>query len=297
MATTIFRFYNTETTTHFYTANPDEVDVILETLPHYRFEGPKFNVEAGNTNVFRLFNLETGAHLYTTDQNERSILLQSSNFRDEGVAYTLDGSGTDVHRYFHTHTGTHFFTNSETEKADIDANLPHLRYEGVAYRANPTHETETGTAFSDTINTENISELFANVVGLAGDDNLSSDKLGWMFGGPGDDTITFDQLTEDARILNSGADFIEVYGGSGADTFVIQEQQSTVRYIHDFDFFEGDRIKLVNANGDTVAPTNNGNLFGETPTFGSQGSLGLISGLTWGSTYLTGTVISDDFFI
>ena len=62
MATTIFRFYNTETTTHFYTANPDEVDVILETLPHYRFEGPKFNVEAGNTNVFRLFNLETGAH-------------------------------------------------------------------------------------------------------------------------------------------------------------------------------------------------------------------------------------------
>ena len=49
----------------------------------------------------------------------------------------------------------------------------------VAHRANPTHETETGTAFSDTINTENISEVF-NVVGLAGDDNLSSDKLGWM---------------------------------------------------------------------------------------------------------------------
>ena len=284
MATTIFRFYNTETTTHFYTANPNEVDVILETLPQYSFEGPKFNVEAGNTNVFRLFNLETGAHLYTTDQNERAVLSQSPNFRDEGVAYTTDNSGTDVHRYFHTETGTHFFTNSETEKADIDANLPHLRYEGVAYRANPTHETETGTSFGDTINTENISEDFANVVGLAGDDNLSSDKLGWIYGGPGDDTITLKALDIDA---SSSAGFLEVYGGSGADTFVI-EQHFSVRYIHDFDFFEGDRIQFVDETGDSVSPVSSAD-FG----FGT----GVIGSVLWGTTHLTGTAIQDDFFI
>ena len=296
MATTIFRFYNTETTTHFYTANPDEVDVILETLPQYSFEGPKFNVEPGNINVFRLFNLETGAHLYTTDQNERAVLSQSSNFRDEGVAYTLDGSGTDVHRYFHTGTGTHFFTNSETEKADIDANLPHLRYEGVAYRANPTHETETGTSLGDTINTENISEPFANVVGLAGDDNLSSDKLGWIYGGPGDDTITLKALDIDAsQSESSGAGFLEVYGGSGADTFVI-EQHFSVRYIHDFNFFEGDRIKFVDEAGSSVQPVEGfSNATFENIYYGEGDNR--LSSVVWGTTILTGAAINDDFFI
>jgi len=294
MTTTIFRFYNTETTTHFYTANPDEVDVILETLPQYRFEGPKFNVEAGNTNVFRLFNLETGAHLYTTDQNERAVLSQSPNFRDEGVAYTLDGSGTDVHRYFHTETGTHFFTNSETEKADIDANLPHLRYEGVAYRANPTHETETGTSFGDTINTENISEDFANVVGLAGDDNLSSNKLGWIYGGPGDDTITIQELDVSTPTFQG---FLEIFGGSGADTFII-EQSRAQKYIHDFDFFEGDRIQFVDETGASVQPvstiTNTEIIPAGVPFYGTGD---IISGGSFGNTILIGTAISDDYFI
>lgn len=297
MATTIFRFYNTETTTHFYTANPDEVDVILETLPQYSFEGPKFNVEPGNINVFRLFNLETGAHLYTTDQNERAVLSQSSNFRDEGVAYTLDGSGTDVHRYFHTGTGTHFFTNSETEKADIDSNLPHLRYEGVAYRANPTHETETGTSLGDTINTENISEDFANVVGLAGDDNLSSNKLGWIYGGPGDDTITIQQLD----LANESGGFLEIYGGSGADTFIIEQgirgenRFPTDKYIHDFNFFEGDRIQFVDETGASVQPV----LFqpGASADIIYDDSGHRISSVSWGTIHLTGTAISDDFFI
>ena len=40
---------------------------------------------------------------------------------------------SQVHRFLNTLSGTHFYTISATEKAYIEANIPELRYEGVAY--------------------------------------------------------------------------------------------------------------------------------------------------------------------
>jgi hypothetical protein len=39
-----------------------------------------------------------------------------------------------THRFFNTRTGVHFYTSSDTERQQIQATLPHFRYEGTAYR-------------------------------------------------------------------------------------------------------------------------------------------------------------------
>jgi hypothetical protein len=136
----IFRFFNTETGTHFYSASFPETSGILTTLESFSYEGVTFKgVAASGTNatpLFRFFNTETGTHFYTSDEAERdSVMNRLPSFNYEGVGFHInslsDGNDLSLHRFFNTQTGAHFYTASDAEKDEIINTLPNFNYEGV----------------------------------------------------------------------------------------------------------------------------------------------------------------------
>jgi Ca2+-binding RTX toxin-like protein len=140
----IYRFFNTQTGTHFYTASEAERDSIIANMPHMTFEGNPYdsNGIAGNTTgdvpVYRFFNSSTGAHHYTTSEVERASIIQNlPQFAFEGIAYyafsDADIERTALFRFYNTATATHFYTTSEAERDAILATLPQFSFEGIAY--------------------------------------------------------------------------------------------------------------------------------------------------------------------
>ena len=138
----VYRFYNTTTGTHFYTASETERDEVQQNLSQLTYEGPAFEV-ASSTNaaaidIHRLYNTETGSHFYTASDAEIASLTASlPQYVYEGVSYQaygqqVSGSGA-LYRFLNTDTGTHFYTASDEERASVEANLAHMTYEGIAY--------------------------------------------------------------------------------------------------------------------------------------------------------------------
>lgn len=136
----IFRFFNSISGAHFFTANSVEARDVIERLPEFKFEGTPFGTRATSTDgvpIFRLYNSETGRHLYTASREEMRVVDARPEWAFENIAfhaYSANASGReDVHRFFQTKIGVHLYTTSEEERASIQANLPDYRYEGVAY--------------------------------------------------------------------------------------------------------------------------------------------------------------------
>lgn len=95
----LYRFFNTRTGTHFYTASEAEkADVIQRLGTIYRFEGPAYNVsmsqssnEVSSTPVYRFFNFKKGTHFYTASEAEKASVMKSLawTYRYEGPAFYL----------------------------------------------------------------------------------------------------------------------------------------------------------------------------------------------------------------
>ncbi len=129
----VYRFYNTRTSTHFYTANPAERNQVLATLAAtYRYEGVAYTINTLNTandaSLFRFYNVSTGTHFYTANVAERdSVIARMGNtYHYEGVAYHVSASSsgtTPVFRFYNTSTGTHFYTANPAERDSVIANL------------------------------------------------------------------------------------------------------------------------------------------------------------------------------
>lgn len=139
---TIYRFFNTQNGTHFYTASLSERDSVATTLFNYRYEGAAFQSADDSApdaiDVFRFYNTATGTHFYTANAAERDLLIRSgSTYQFEGEAYeaySQDGAGREaLHRFYNTQTGTHFYTANESERDLVAATLPQYRYEGIGY--------------------------------------------------------------------------------------------------------------------------------------------------------------------
>jgi hypothetical protein len=138
----IYRFYNVETGTHFYSGNRSEVENVLTHLDAFLFEGAGFSkVEPGadTVNVMRFYNTETGTHFYTADPAEAEhVRANLPAYLEEGVAYAahseaVEGS-TALYRFFNTQTGTHFYTANADEMESVKTSLAGVMdYEGVAY--------------------------------------------------------------------------------------------------------------------------------------------------------------------
>ncbi|KQT51935.1 hypothetical protein ASG43_20815 [Aureimonas sp. Leaf454] len=95
-ALSVFRFFDSSTNTHFYTASTAERDKVQAEASPWKYEGAAFKAYA-----------------------------------DAGAG--AGGEHLAVHRFLQTTTGTHFYTTSTTEKATIESTLSLFRYEGVAY--------------------------------------------------------------------------------------------------------------------------------------------------------------------
>jgi hypothetical protein len=140
--TDIYRFFRADNGFHFFTASEAERDSIIANLPHYKYEGNAFDTTATaqtGDEVFRFFRADNGTHFYTISEAERdSIIANLPHYKYEGAAYhayetNVGGGHEELYRFFRADNGTHFFTASEAERDSILANLPHYKYEGIAY--------------------------------------------------------------------------------------------------------------------------------------------------------------------
>lgn len=140
----IYRFFNTLTGAHFYTASIEERDSVRSNLPTLHYEGVAFYASSsparGLSPVHRFYNTSTGVHLYTISESEKtSIQNRLPVFRHEGIAYYASqvtaSSTSGIRRFFVRDRGFHFYSSSPEEVARIRATLPNYVDEGPAYFA------------------------------------------------------------------------------------------------------------------------------------------------------------------
>jgi len=119
---TTFRFFDTQTGGHFFTASADEAAQVRASLPNLVQEGIAWTTPdkgTGTVDVFRFLDTKTGDHFYTADVSERDGLLKGgTSYHYEGVAFEAfaseGGSGTAaVERFFNTETGQHHYALAE----------------------------------------------------------------------------------------------------------------------------------------------------------------------------------------
>lgn len=142
--TPIYRFYNTATGAHFFTANRAERDYVIATYPQFKYESEAFYAYAsagtGLTAVYRFFNTKTGTHFFTANSAERDYVIATYPvFNYEGAVWyaktAADGTNSPLFRFFNTSTGAHFYTMSQPERDYVIATYPVFNYEGTAYYA------------------------------------------------------------------------------------------------------------------------------------------------------------------
>ena len=143
----VYRFYDTITGTHFYTANQAERNNVINNLPQYNYEGASFGAletpESNTEEVHRFFNTQSGTHFYTISDFEADVIRQNfPHFNYEGTAYhayeqSVDGT-IPLYRFYRPDTGTHFYTPSLLERDSVIDNLGDIyNYERIAYYVNP----------------------------------------------------------------------------------------------------------------------------------------------------------------
>ena len=136
---TVYRFYNSGTGAHLYTADGNEWNSLLNNRS-FQYDGTAYSIwaEFARTPLHRFYNPKKGVHFYSADANEvaRVRATLSGTYRYEGVAYNVGNYGLAVHRFYNLRTGVHFYSASEAEVANVKANLSSIyRYEGIAFYA------------------------------------------------------------------------------------------------------------------------------------------------------------------
>ena len=97
----VYRFLNTNTGVHFYTADEAEKAFVEENLDNYTFEGtPYYGYDTqveGTVPLYRFYNAELDAHFYTPSIEERDFWSESPDYRQESseVAYYVE-SPTEI---------------------------------------------------------------------------------------------------------------------------------------------------------------------------------------------------------
>jgi len=139
----VYRFFNTITNGHFYTASESEKDKIVRDFPQYVLEGVAFRVLRDDISVdtkpvFRFYNSSTGAHFYTASSRERDKVIDTlPEYTYEGVAYYIyknEGVGRrPLFRFYNYSNGIHFYTKSVSERDKIIDNFSNFAYEGIVY--------------------------------------------------------------------------------------------------------------------------------------------------------------------
>lgn len=138
----VYRFYNTQNGTHFFTANAQERDALVQGSTTYQYENIGFyastQTAAAPQAVYRFFNISSGSHFYTINPEERAFVVANyPQFNAEGVAwYARQAAGegsVPMYRFNNTLTGAHFYTTNAAERDFVVATYPQFVFEGVAY--------------------------------------------------------------------------------------------------------------------------------------------------------------------
>ena len=84
----VYRFFNTSTGVHFYTADENERAFVQENLDNFVFEGiPYYGYDTqieGTVPLYRFYNEGLDAHFYTPSTEERDAFIASPDFEPEG---------------------------------------------------------------------------------------------------------------------------------------------------------------------------------------------------------------------
>ena len=142
----VFRFFDSNYGTHFFSASPDERNTIVATRPDLVYEGvglqsvdPASN-DPNSSPVYRFFDSTYGTHFFTASASERDTVIGTRpDLVYEGTGFyehTQQQAGdTAVYRFFDTRFGTHFYTADAGERATVAATRPDLVDEGIGFYA------------------------------------------------------------------------------------------------------------------------------------------------------------------
>jgi len=149
----IMRFWNVETKSHFFTANPVEVRDSLNN-PSYNAEGNEFDVPKAGTPdtlpVYRYKNQKVGTYFYTF-QVPSDITPNYPDLVVDGIAFNAFTSETKpadaipIYRFWNegrsaeVGSPVHFFTSTESNKQDVIDNFPNFKYEEAGFYAYPAN--------------------------------------------------------------------------------------------------------------------------------------------------------------
>ena len=142
----VYRFFDSNYGTHFFSASVAEKNTIMATRPDLVYEGIGLDAVDPVSNdpnaspVYRFFDENYGTHFFTASAAERDTVIASRpDLLYEGtgfIEHTAQQAGdTSVYRFFDTKYGTHFYTADATERAMIVATRPDLVDEGVGFYA------------------------------------------------------------------------------------------------------------------------------------------------------------------
>ncbi len=145
----LFRFFNTQTNSHFFTIDENEKIFIESSYDWYVLEGvayyafKSYNQPSDASPVYRFYNSLTGSYFYTIDEAEKNTIITDYDWLEpEGIAWYAYGPGAGrpsdakpVYRFFNQDTGCHFYTIDESEKDAVIADFRWYRFEGIAWYA------------------------------------------------------------------------------------------------------------------------------------------------------------------
>jgi len=163
----VYRFYNTQTSAHFFTSSLSERTTIFETLPNFNYEGIAWTVDETDLSAsdnYRFYNNNSGAHFYTASASEaQSVRDNLSNFTyEEGAGFPVSRSSLGlqshpVYRFYRYDTDSHFYTASSAERDHIINELPtHYAYEGIGW-----YTAAEATPAEQAADQEDIEQIYA----------------------------------------------------------------------------------------------------------------------------------------
>ena len=84
----VYRFFNSDTGIHLYTADVNEAAFVDENLSNYTLEGtPYYGYDTpveGTVPLYRFYNADLDAHFYTPNAQERDFYAESPDYEPEG---------------------------------------------------------------------------------------------------------------------------------------------------------------------------------------------------------------------
>jgi cyclophilin family peptidyl-prolyl cis-trans isomerase len=152
----VYRLFNPETSTHLYSTNAFEVNLITSAYGWIN-EGAAYIAPGdGDQSLYRFYVPSEGRHFYTANETERDIIIANNDlFNYEGEAYDVFSSANApagalaVVRYFNSETNAHVWSTSLEEQSILDQSSTWTN-EGIAWYSDPvTNDNQFASFESD----------------------------------------------------------------------------------------------------------------------------------------------------